>query len=398
MVRVPLLTALTIFLPIALFAESADPTPEPISIEAPKRLPDDALPAERSPFGKENDYKPCVVRLKSGQLLVVAFHQHPQEGKKIREDMLLFRSNDDGRTWSDGQTLELLGREPYFSSLEDGTLFITTHLLENDVRNELGYTHSYLHRSRDAGESWETVRIAAEDIPGAPKNAWAMTSRNVLELETGTLIFGVSAPGGLDFLWRSVDQGRTWDRSLSCSFGGVETSKLWWPFHAETVFFQPGNGDILAIARVDPRAFPSLPGTKIPEEVGDQVERLMVFRSESGGARWKFEQNLGTYGEMYPHIQRLIDGRLLLTFTVRALAPQLGLRAVIGEETARGFRFDMAHDRIVIEARTPAGMPSGGSFGPTIQLPDETLVSVYSYRGADEKTHLESVRWHLPAE
>lgn len=398
MVRVLVLTAFVLSLPIVLLAETADPAPEPISIEAPNKLPDDALAAERVSFGKENDYKPCVVRLKSGQLLAVAFHQHPQEGKKIREDMLLFRSNDEGRSWSDAEALELLGREPYFSMLDDGTLFITTHLLEQDVRNELGYTHSYLHCSRDGGQSWETVRIASEDIPGAPRNAWSMTSRNVLELETGTLIFGVSAPGGLDFLWRSVDQGRTWDRSLACNYAGVDKSKLWWPFHAETVFFQPGNGDILAIARVDPRAFPSLPGTKIPEEAGDQVERMMLFRSESGGARWKFEQNLGTYGEMYPHLLRLIDGRLLLTFTVRSLSPQLGLRAVIGTETARGFRFDMAHDRIVIEARTPSGMPSGGSFGPTIQLPDETLLSVYSYRGADEKTHLESVRWHVPGE
>jgi len=31
------------------------------------------------------------------------------------------------------------------------------------------------------------------------------------------------------------------------------------------------------------------------------------------------------------------------------------------------------------------------------QLPDETLVTVYSYRDADKKTRLESVRWNLPA-
>jgi hypothetical protein len=382
----------------AIAADAVDPQPDPIVIESPLRLDADALAAERVLLGKENDYKPCVVRLRSGDLLAVAFHQHPQPENKVREEMVFFRSEDEGRTWADGQPSDLPGREPYFSMLDDGTLFLTTHLLEQDVHNELGYTHSYLHCSRDGGESWETLRIDAGVIPDAPPQAWILTSRNILELETGTLILGVSAPGGRDFFWRSVDQGRTWDRSLASAFVGVDKAKVWWPFHAETVFFQPRNGDLLAIARVDPRAFPSLPGTMLPAETGDQVERMMVFRSTNGGAKWKFEQNLGTYGEMYPQLLRLMDGRLLLTFTVRALAPQLGLRAVVGRETASGFRFDMSHDRIVLDGRTPEGLPSGGGFGPTIQLPDETLLSVYSYRGADEKTHLEAVRWNLPEE
>ena len=397
MLRIFVLTAVAVCLPVILLAESGDPQPDPIAIEMPRRFRDGALAAERIPFGKENDYKPCVVRLKSGVLLAVAFHQYAQE-MKVREEMLLFRSTDDGQSWSDGETLDLLGREPYFSMLDDGTLFLTTHLLDNDVRNELGYTHSYVHRSDDGGRTWETLRITAGDIPDAPPNSWVLTSRNVLELETGTLIVGVSAPGGHDYLWRSVDQGRTGDRSEKCSFDRVDPSKLWWPFHAETVFFQPQNGDLLAIARVDPRVFPSLPGTMIPEEAGDQVERMMIFRSENGGARWKFEQNLGTYGEMYPSLLRLIDGRLLLTFTARALTPQLGLRAVVGEESARGIRFNLAQDRIVIDGKTPPGSASGGGFGPTIQLPDETLLSVYSYRGADGKTHLEAARWYLPPE
>jgi hypothetical protein len=33
----------------------------------------------------------------------------------------------------------------------------------------------------------------------------------------------------------------------------------------------------------------------------------------------------------------------------------------------------------------------------TVQLEDGTLVTSYSYRGADDRTHLEVVRWKLPA-
>jgi len=73
------------------------------------------------------------------------------------------------------------------------------------------------------------------------------------------------------------------------------------------------------------------------------------------------------------------------------------VRALLGKETDDGFDFDFQHDRIVLDALTPLGKDQGGGFGPTIQLADETLVTSYSYRGADNKTHVEVVRWKPPA-
>ena len=99
---------------------------------------------------------------------------------------------------------------------------------------------------------------------------------------------------------------------------------------------------------------------------------------------------------MYMSLVRLQDKRLLLTFTVRDLKPPLGVRALFGAETDDGFEFDFAHDRLMLDARTPLGKPQGGGFGPTVQLQDGTLVTSYSYRGDDDKTHLEIVRWKLP--
>ena len=50
----------------------------------------------------------------------------------------------------------------------------------------------------------------------------------------------------------------------------------------------------------------------------------------------------------------------------------------------------------MLDTRTPVGKYQGGGFGPTVQLEDGTLVTSYSYRGEDDKTHLEVVRWKPP--
>ena len=103
---------------------------------------------------------------------------------------------------------------------------------------------------------------------------------------------------------------------------------------------------------------------------------------------------------MYPSILRLKSGTLLFTFTLRAAVmantPPLGVQAVLGTETSAGFQFDFRHDRILIDTATPADQPSGGGFGNTVQLGDGMLVTSYSYRTADQKTHCEVVRWRLP--
>ena len=56
-----------------------------------------------------------------------------------------------------------------------------------------------------------------------------------------------------------------------------------------------------------------------------------------------------------------------------------------------------AHRSSALQTRWTLGKSQGGGFGPTVQLKDGTLVMSYSYRGKDDKTHLEVVRWKLPA-
>jgi len=275
---------------------------------------------------------------------------------------------------------------------------MTAHHLKQDVRNPYGHGYALLHRSADGGMTWRTVPIPNTEVPGAPSDDWVVTSRNVLERPDGSLWLGVSASRGRDFLWRSLDRGATWDRTRQSQCAGVDPTLLWWPFWAETVLWQTRAGDALGLWRVDPRVVPRLPGSDVPDYTGDNVERLVVYRARDDGRRWTREPELGSwYGEMYPALLRLRDGRLLCTFTVRALGRPLGVQAVLGDELPDGFRFDFAYDRLILDIRTPTNASSsGGGFGPTVQPDDATLVTAYSWRDAEDQTHLEAVRWPVP--
>ena len=98
---------------------------------------------------------------------------------------------------------------------------------------------------------------------------------------------------------------------------------------------------------------------------------------------------------MYARFLQLRDGRVLLTFTVRSNSTDghsLGLRAILSSDEGQTWNF--TRDRIVIGDVNHGS--SGGGYGNTIELSDGTLCSVHSYRGTDNTTHVEAVRWALP--
>ena len=366
-----------------------------IEIRNPK-LRKGPIPAERVPLGQAGDYKPAVAKLANGELLISAFRPDPTvKGQKKHEDPILLRSSDGGRSWSSAQVLKNLpGREPYVSVLSDGTLLMTAHVHTWELINEDGVCHSYIHRSTDDGQTWTTTKM----LPDRP-TTYFLNARNVLELHDGSLLTAISGcHRGQDFVWRSRDKGKTWSTASTSIMGVPDTYDM--PVLAETIFWQARSGKIYAIARVDSRHMPLR-----SEQLGqgqpykDHYERMVLFESTDVGKTWQLAGDFGHYGEMYPSILRLQDGRLLLTFTMRSAVrpqiPPLGVQALVGQELPDGLRFDFAHDRIMLDTKTPAGMSSGGGFGPTVQLDDGTLVTSYSYPTADGEFHLEVVRWRL---
>jgi hypothetical protein len=375
--------------PSAPAAVGQAPVSDSFAVVNRKALPAEKIECERIAVGEPDDYKPCIAVFPSGELLLTAFHQHKKEDGRALEQSLLFRSKDGGRTWSRPEALDLLGREPYLTVLKDGTVFLTGHLLAQDVRNRHGHTHGYLHRSTDGGKSWHSLCIEPEAIKPKAANH---SSRNVAQLADGTLLLGVDYDGGGPYLmWRSTDGGETWDKTGKCA--PVAFKSQYGFFGGETWLWPARSGRLWALVRVDSNEFPIM--DRPIKSRNDQSDHFLLYASEDQGRTFRRASDFGDYGEMYMSILRLHDRRLLLTFTVRDLAPPLGVRAIPGVETDDGFAFDFAHDRLMLDTKT-GSREQGGGFGPTVQLNDGTLVTRCSYRGPDDKTHLQVIRWRLP--
>ena len=358
----------------------------PIRVLNPTALPAGEIPAYRVPLGIPEDYKPWIARLKSGDLLVAAFHAGRNP---VREYAVFWRSTDGGLSWGPREPRpDVPGREFSLSVLSDGTILMPCHFLRQDSQNKAGKTVSMLYRSGDNGKTWSVTEAGPVNI-----------DRDALEIR-GTTVLGVSRGRTPDaFFWRSTDSGRTWDRTFRPETGGWDDVD---GFFGQSTTFKAPSGKLLHVVRVDRRGkYWEIPGRKLKREAGDQGDRMMLWESGDRGATWKRHREhgtFGTYGEMYPRFLRLGGDKILLTFTVRSNATDgqpLGVRAIVSRDD--GGTWDFTRDRLVIDAQNrPPATNSGGGYGNTVRLDDGTLVSVYSYRGEDGKTHVRTVRWRLP--
>ena len=273
-----------------------------IGIESPRALAGQRITGERVPVGVPGDYKPCIARLPDGRLLLVAFAPYQLEKGRHREEILLFRSGDGGATWSDAENLTtghgLLGREPYFTVLRDGTVLMTVHFLAGDVRNPTGYTRSFVHRSTDGGRTWSTTVAEPEGM--APGGA-SCTTRTVLELDDGSLLLGVGSTG-TPYLWRSRDGGETWPERHATVIEELGDDYPF-PFLGEAVWWQAPSGRILVLARLD-TAHAGRFAVEVddPDGRSDNVDRLILYASDDQGRSFRPLEALGRPGEMYPAI------------------------------------------------------------------------------------------------
>jgi hypothetical protein len=385
--------------PAAIAPPLKTDTSTPIRVNNPRRIGVWQLAAERIALGEA--YKPSMALLPTGELVMVALYQDILPKGKVREWTGLWRSRDNGRTWSERVEIkDMIGREQWLTCTSSGILFATCHLLAQDVNNKDGYTHSYIHRSTDGGRTWQRSRIGPD---GFPAKAVTMCSRNIVEMADGSLMLGIGIneldKGRLAWIWTSRDDGKTWDKSASpVKIGsyGRRPYENYDAFFTEDFTFQNGSGKLLHFIRCGPPSpmYPMNDGRATPTG-DDGIDRTLRCESTDGGKTWSEVRDHGDYGIHYPRVLRLADGRLLMTFTQRSTAYPIGLQAILSHDD--GATWDFSNDRIIIEGKTPWGMSQGGGFGNTLQLKDGSLISCYTYRGADNKTHLEVVRWKLPA-
>ena len=392
---------------------AADEASRAIEVLRPRRLPDKSISAARTPLGIPNDYKPWITRLDGDKLLIVAFayggvpNNKLAKGAPYLERAIFWRSDDSGKTWGAREEhLDVHGREFALNRLSDGTLLMPCHFLKQDAANDVGHTYSKLFRSTDDGKTWSETRVGPK---GFPADARTATDWTVFEIpdpkapRKTIAMFGVSMQHGgkqapsTVALWRSRDSGKTWDKTLRPDTAGwIDVDG----FFSQSTTYRAKSGKLLHVVRVDATG----PHWDVPDlksagkEGGDQADRMMLWVSTDNGVRWRRHGKHGTFGaggEMYPRFLRLKDGRLLLTFTVRSSSTDgrsLGLRAIASDDDGETWNF--SRDRLVIDAKNVG--PSGGGFGNTVQSDDGALISCYSYRGRDNKTHIEAVRWRLP--
>ena len=384
----------------------------PIRVHHPRMIPAWELPARRVRVGRPGDYKPSLALLPTGELVMVAFHRTIPPGRSgwcWSETSTLWRSRDGGRTWSEGEDLDdVIGREQFLTCTSDGTLFMTSAISQADVAHDgpPDSMYSLLHRSTDGGRTWQRTNVLVEgDVRGGlpHKGHPSLTARNVVERPDGTLLLGVSVagpesggvPGANAYMWASHDGGVTWEEDRPVTVEGGKCDDIT-GFFAEGFIHRSEAGKLLYWrAYIRGRHSYRLPDDRVaPAAETDQVRRLIWWESVDDGLTWTPRGDFGDYGQMYPRVIRLRDGRLLMTYTQRDLFYPLGLRARLGQDDGETWDFDC--DQVVIEGRTPWGMVSGGGFGNTVELDDGALVSCYSYLAADAKPRVEVVRWGIP--
>jgi hypothetical protein len=377
---------------------NASAWPNVINVRNPVTLPSQK-PAQRVSVGLTGDYKPDLVTLPSGEMLLAMFQPVTNPNGTYQENMIMYRSEDDGQTWGTRDTLPLLGREPYFTILTDGTLFITASFISADYRNTEGYIYAILYRSGDGGSTWTSMPILSQDVANQPPGTVTITSRNLIQLPDGMVLLGVGAGTNIDYIWRSQDEGLTWDKTMQAQAPAAYNEAVnGIPWLEEFWFALAPNGDILGFQRGYAPALPPLPGTEYPPNsaTDDNTTRESLFRSHDGGATWTLDPPLGaTYGEMYPSLLHLTGADVLFTYTVRGLQSQLGVQAVLGTATSMGYALNFKSDILLLDEETPSNETSGGGFGNSVQAADGTLVTAYSYRGSDSNTHVQVVRWGL---
>jgi hypothetical protein len=431
--RVLLLAAIAVAPTVARATLLVD-TSRPVQVIKPVTLPA-TMPADRMALGQ--GYKPTMAMLPNGELVLMSFYWEGSDSNgTYHEYSKLWRSDDYGKTWSAPVRVQsspghdLIGREHYLTAINDGTpngiLFSTASIIGYDTAAPAGFLNhppAYINRSTDGGRTWTQIQIGPGGFVGAAGNwvggqngaVYSRVDRNVVQMPDGRLVLGVGhfdgGPGTEDYLWTSTDKGLTWQQSPRMTFGtyrnyqGEQINFFNGCFVDETYIDRNDAGQMTAYLRLNAlkdseyrQANPLFPMGPNSPSAGEWGDRIIKGTSTDGGLTWTNFQDVGNdYGQMYPNILHLKDGRTLLTFTQRAGTAPIGVRAVLSNDDGQTWNF--ARDQIILDANTPSGWASGGGFGNTIQLPDGSLISCYSYptnpNGWDN-AQSEVVRWSLP--
>jgi hypothetical protein len=376
----------------------------PLQVVKPERLPE-SLPATISRVAGRYVFKPHIGRLADGEMVMFADHTHPEEiytshdvelpSRSLTTHAVIYRSEDEGLKWGRGRHVrEMIGGHEPSVTVVDDVLFVITSVHGSgwfpSPYAERDHSYVVIHRSVDGGRTF-TNTIFDRAVTGAADDERIDTTRNILQLPDGRLWLGV-AVGARHRAVVSDDQGLTWEL-VETEVKGARYEGVSRGFFGESLLFYTNSGQLMMLVRVDyTHVRFADPLTDDPNYGGgtltDNFDGEVLFNSPDAGRTWTPVQAIGFPALMYPSIVNLEGNRMLFTYTVReipplgtgSIYPHVGLQAIVVEERDDGtLDFDFSRDVIVIDDSTPAAMRNAGGFGNTLQMPDGTFVTPFSY-------------------
>ncbi len=338
---------------------------------------------------------PTVMCTKDGELLAVCSGNRKEHVDPFGR-VMLYRSADGGKTWSEPKLLTkgpLDDRDAGIVQAADGSLLVNyftsigfahprsaknlqsewKESLEKislaDIVNRHGF---FMIRSTDHGATWsEPYSVPVNSVHG-PKL-----------LKSGRLIW-VGRSLAPDYVLPvrmgdkmvcavSDDHGATW--SVAGEISPVK-GQLMTDWH-EADCVEAADGTIIAQFRNHTPA-KTAPGNKAWPRGIWQTE------SADGGKTWSVPHHI--CDGFPPHLLRLPDGRLLLTYSYRS--KPFGIRFRLSDDNGKSWSKE---GNLADTSRMDMGYPS------TVVLKDGSLFTLYYEADSDKLASLSYIRWRLPA-
>ena len=309
----------------------------------------------------------------------------------------LFRSGDEGKTWSSRILPLPTGyRCMAFTVLRNDT-FLLLSGVPNAVKGDAARAAMQLYTCSDKGKTWEPVaKITSNPFEQIGEGALSLT-----QLTDGTVLLPVTrwndaADGerkSLHSVYFSSDRGR----SLSVSYPTF-------PDCYETHVIEHQSGKLLGAFRHQRKRRPSESIDEIEALGGSPEHDYAVFKhvflgdSDDGGKTWKnfrplLDRNgraLLTFGEAHGQLVQVPDGRVVLVHDCRYPYEQGETRARVSHDGGKTWDPKVFH------------LSFGHGYPSSVALPDGTIVTVtgstaYSSSAtARSKWTADAIRWRLP--
>ena len=337
---------------------------------------------------------PTAIRTAKGEILVV--FSGGREGHVCPYGKVqLIRSRDGGEKWSDPETVcnsRIDDRDAGIIELKNGdlVLFWFTSLAFYEYKDVLARNPKYgevyrsipdeikhaelgswSRRSTDGGKTWS-----------APVRVPVMTPHGGVLLKDGRIMVVGIHDGQVDGRFKgepgfasrsygvavSEDDGRSFRNLSDIPLGSVLPH---WSLGEQTVF-EASDGTLTALFRYElPPDGPLVDGKPFDGNTHNEstYPRYMLKSvSSDGGRTWSPLERTNVDG-FPPHVLRLGDGRLLLTYASRTTGKR-GIYAVLSADD--GKTWDVGNElRLMATKAEDIGYPS------TVENPDGTFVTVF---------------------